>query len=62
MVIHVSGMPRISSFLAPAAASDANVPTGVIGDGPGHSVGNDATTSADVDNAVAPPTCLVSSS
>ena len=55
------GMTQIS--FTPATASDANVPTGVIGDGdgPGDIVRDDATTSADADDVYSSDLCLVSS-
>ena len=46
------GMPRISSFLPPASAPVADVPTGVNGDGPGD---NDEADAEDEDDADASP-------
>ena len=50
-------MPRIFSFLPPAAAPVADVPTGVNddGDGPGDNDGDDAGDAEDVDDAEASP-------
>ena len=47
------GMPRISSFLPPAAALVADVPTGVNGDSPGDDDGDGAADAEDVDDAEA---------